>query len=106
MILPFTIVAVLLFAFLIWREHHFDDERSSFAEERKAFAAEREVWRSERRDLNNRIQVPEAAPFIPEENAGPQEDDLPIIPDIADPDELERVMRELAEVGYEEGPAL
>lgn len=30
----------------------------------KEQAAEREAWVAERRDLNNRIQVPEAAPFM------------------------------------------
>lgn len=33
--------------------------------DRSAFAAERREWAAERRDLNNRIQVPQAAPFMP-----------------------------------------
>lgn len=32
--------------------------------DRAAFSAERQEWAAERRDLNNRIQVPQAAPFM------------------------------------------
>lgn len=37
----------------------------------QSFAAERRVWANERRELNNRIQAPEAAPFL--DTAGPAE---------------------------------
>lgn len=48
--------------------HANDEERRSWDAERKelmaANDAERAGWVRERRDLNNRIQVPQAAPFM------------------------------------------
>jgi hypothetical protein len=61
-------------------------------------------WAVERRDLNNRIQVPEAAPFLFEAKPEDGEDDLPLPPEfVADAEELEKARAALAEVGYEEG---
>lgn len=51
------------------------------------FKAEREAWATERTDLNNRIQVPEAAPFM-DEDAEPQF--VPFDDDDAQLDALER----------------
>lgn len=48
--------------------HANDEERRSWDAERKELMAandeERKSWANERRDLNNRIQVPQAAPFM------------------------------------------
>ena len=38
--------------------------RDEFKDEREAMSLERSAWANERRDLNNRIQVPEAAPYM------------------------------------------
>jgi hypothetical protein len=74
--------------------------------ERDKFTQERQEWATERRDLNNRIQVPEAAPFLFEAKPEDAEDDLPLPPEfVADAEELEKAQRALAEVGYDEGPA-
>lgn len=72
-----------------------------------SFSTEREIWVRERRDLNNRIQVPEAAPYLAEEdNPAAAKDDLPVLPEFTvDEEELERAQRELAAAGYEDGPA-
>jgi hypothetical protein len=99
-------LAVLLaaFVYLAWREREFRREREA---ERAEFAAERREWRAERRDLNNRIQVPEAAPFMEEEPDRPEdaEDDLPVLPaGTVDEASLERAREELEAVGYSEGP--
>lgn len=84
-------------------------ERTRQAErdgERTAFASEREAWAQERQDLYNRIQIPEAAPFM-EIGAAPSVDDLPVLPDFTvDSDELQMAKAELEKMGYESGPAL
>lgn len=88
-------VALLLLAYIAWQERGFERERQAFREEREA-------WVRERRDLLNRIQIPEAAPFIAEE---PSEHDLPTLPEFTmDQSELERAKQELADLGYQEGP--
>jgi hypothetical protein len=46
----------------------FNAERRDWVKERGTFATERKEWVAERRDLNNRIQVPEAAPFMQDED--------------------------------------
>jgi hypothetical protein len=59
----FGVVAVLLGYIGVMRL----DVRSSrreFKEDREAMSLERTAWANERRDLNNRIQVPEAAPYM------------------------------------------
>jgi len=43
---------------------------------------EREAWAAERRDLNNRIQVPEAAPFMDTSEA-PTRQHVPFDDDVA-----------------------
>lgn len=60
----------------------------------------------ERRDLLNRIQVPQAAPFLTEgTEEGRSADDLPTLPEFTmDEVELDRAKQELAELGYSEGP--
>lgn len=60
------------------REDAFRLERVAWGAERRelvdAHAAERQAWAEERRDLNNRIQIPEAAPFmdVPDESGEKQ----------------------------------
>lgn len=55
--------SIALLGFLaIWQSYMRDRERDGFAEERQQ-------WVAERRDLNNRIQVPQAAPFMNDEPA-------------------------------------
>lgn len=89
---------LLQFAYLAWKDGRFDKER-------EAFAREREVWVRERRDLLNRIQVPEAAPYLSEADTGPSEDDLPLLPtQTLTEDEMEAARDALNEVGYAEGP--
>lgn len=96
-------LALALLGALCWQQLAFRREREA---ERAAFAEERREWARERRDLNNRIQIPEAAPFMDEEE-GPEDrrDDRPTLPEFTmDEAELERARRELANAGYEEGP--
>lgn len=50
----------VLSALVIWQFYAWERERRIFAEERQQ-------WVAERRDLNNRIQVPQAAPFMSDE---------------------------------------
>jgi hypothetical protein len=91
-------LAVLAFL-VVWQSY-------VFAQEREEFAAERQQWVRERRDLNNRIQIPDAAPYLAEADSG-SEDDLPVLPEFEmDSDALERAKAELEAAGYEEGPAL
>lgn len=59
----FGIVAVLL-AYIAVQELGIRGVRKEFREEREAMSLERTAWANERRDLNNRIQVPEAAPYM------------------------------------------
>ncbi|HEU5115581.1 MAG TPA: hypothetical protein VFT74_02790 [Isosphaeraceae bacterium] len=53
-----------------------DLERGGWALERTSLITanneERKAWADERRDLNNRIQVPESAPFMDTPDTGPQ----------------------------------
>ncbi len=92
----------LLVAFVLQQWSH----RAERKAERAAFAEERQQWVRERRDLNNRIQMPEAAPFLLEDQE-PSDDDMPVMPDFAlDEAELEKARQALTEAGYEEGPAL
>lgn len=101
------IVALCVIAYTAWQSYSFNQEREAFARERNAFAAERREWAKERRELNTRIQAPEAAPYMYDGQEDSSEDDLPILPEFTvDEAELERARAELAEVGYEEGPAL
>jgi hypothetical protein len=96
------LVALVLIA-LAFQQHAFAKERAVLLAN---FAEERQQWVEERRDLNNRIQVPEAAPFLFEQGADDGENDLPVMPDFAlDEESLERAKQELAEAGYEQGPA-
>lgn len=99
----FTSIVLALMVYCAWRDRQRDAERRA---ERAELAAEREQWRIERRDLNNRIQIPEAAPFMEDaERPGDGEDDLPVLPaSTVDEAALERAREELAEVGYDEGP--
>lgn len=100
--LALSAVSVALFAYVVWQAHSISRERERLLSE---FAAEREIWVRERRDLNNRIQVPEAAAFMVEED-GPSDDDLPVLPEFTvDAEEFERAKAELEAVGYSEGPA-
>jgi hypothetical protein len=79
----------------------FNDERSALL---STFTLEREVWMRERRDLNNRIQVPEAAPYMTNDD-GPSGDDLPTLPEFElDEADLEKARVALEEAGYSEGP--
>jgi hypothetical protein len=48
---------VVLVALVVWQFYAWERERHLFAEERQQ-------WVAERRDLNNRIQAPQAAPFM------------------------------------------
>lgn len=91
------IACILLLAYAAWKERCFEKER-------EAFAREREIWVRERRDLNNRIQVPEAAPYLSEEEQGTSEHDLPVLPErTLTEEEMEAAKQALTEVGYEEG---
>lgn len=98
-----VVVFVVLTAYIAWQAHCFQNER---AQREEAFKEERLIWIRERRDLLNRIQVPEAAPFMePEEGQSP--DDLPTLPEFTlDEAELEKAKEHLASVGYESGPGL
>lgn len=57
-LLILVVALVGLCAFLQWRSSR---QLDTLLNEQ---AAERALWVAERRDLNNRIQVPEAAPFM------------------------------------------
>ena len=77
MIPALTIIPLALVAFIIWRERQYDKQTS---EQAQAFRLERIAWAEERRDLNNRIQAPEAAPYMdiegdPEPQHVPFDDD-------------------------------
>lgn len=48
-----------------------------FREEREAMSLERTAWSTERRDLNNRIQVPEAAPYMDPGTSAPPVQHVP-----------------------------
>jgi hypothetical protein len=93
---------IALLGFLvIWQSYVSARERDKLLAD---FSSEREIWVRERRDLNNRIQIPEAAPFMADED-GSSEDDLPTLPGFTmNEEERERAMQELEEVGYSEGP--
>ena len=58
------------------REKAWDLERGGWALERTSLITanneERKAWAEERRELNNRIQVPDAAPFMDTPDTGPQ----------------------------------
>lgn len=98
-----AIALAALIALFAWVVYSTDRERRRREE---AFARERGVWVRERRDLNNRIQIPQAAPFIAEAEEEPDPNDLPLPPEFAvDQGELEQAMKELEAVGYEDGPA-
>lgn len=98
-----TALAFAILALVVWREREHSAERER---REKAFNEERGIWIRERRDLNNRIQIPQAAPYLSAEDDGPSEDDLPLAPEFAvDEDELEKARRHLEAVGYESGPA-
>ena len=90
---------------LIWQFYSSAKER---AETQASFTREREAWVRERRDLNNRIQIPQAAPYLAaEDDPEAGKDDLPTLPEFSiDEVEMEEAKRELEKVGYEEGPAL
>lgn len=94
---------IALLGFLvIWQSYVFTKERTELL---ACFAEERQIWITERRDLNNRIQIPEAAPFLAEDEPGDSSDDLPILPEFAiDEEEMEKAKRELDRAGYSEGP--
>jgi hypothetical protein len=95
-------VAIALVGYIVWSTWAVDRDRKA---ERSAFADERQQWVRERRDLNTRIQMPQVAPFLLEDE-GPSEDDMPVMPDfVVDEAELEKANRALAEAGYEDGPA-
>lgn len=98
-------ITLALLGFIFWQQLVSRREREA---EREAFASERREWVRERRDLNNRIQIPEAAPFMEDdpEQPGDREDDLPVLPaGTVDEEQLDRAREALAEVGYDEGPA-
>lgn len=89
---------LVLAGVIAWQARSADKERQAFAQERREWAAERE-------QLNTRIQAPEAAPFMFEEDAETREDDLPTLPEITMSDEeLEQAKKALEEVGYSSGP--
>lgn len=96
-------LAVLAFL-VVWQSYAYARER---AELLAGFATERQQWVRERRDLNTRIQAPQAAPYLLEdqdETAG--DDDLPILPEFTmDEAALDRAKAELLSAGYESGPA-
>src|SRR5882672_280554 len=80
-------------------------ERAVWAEERRELMAandeERKAWVKERRDLNNRIQIPEAAPYLADDEPGADRDDLPVLPEFTvDPEEMERAKQTLEQAGY------
>jgi hypothetical protein len=59
----FGIIAALL-VYVVAQRVEMRSLRNEFREEREATSLERTAWANERRDLNNRIQVPEAAPYM------------------------------------------
>lgn len=78
----FAIIAVLLGYTAILRL----DVRGAhkeFREEREAMSLERTAWANERRDLNNRIQVPEAAPYMDSGTSAPPLQHVPYEDDAA-----------------------
>lgn len=92
-----AVVIYALLAFIAWREYRHEGER---VREQEAFIAERETWGRERRDLLNRIQVPEAAPFMDDGS-----NDLPTLPEMTlNEEEVEQARQALEDVGYSEGP--
>jgi hypothetical protein len=102
-------ITLALLGFIFWQQLAFrrerDIERAFRGEREAAFAAERQEWVRERRDLNNRIQVPEAAPFMEDSGDDQGGDDLPVLPGgMIDEEELEQARAALNEVGYDEGP--
>jgi hypothetical protein len=54
-------ISIVLVCFCVYLSRQKDCQVAALL---KAQTSEREAWASERRDLNNRIQVPEAAPFM------------------------------------------
>lgn len=59
----FGIIAALL-VYVVAQRVEMRSLHTEFREEREATSLERTAWANERRDLNNRIQVPEAAPYM------------------------------------------
>lgn len=56
-----ALAAIAVLGFLaIWQSYMRDHER-------EGFATERQQWVTERRDLNNRIQIPQVAAFMEDE---------------------------------------
>lgn len=101
--MAFALIALsfALIACIVWQ---FYCHLVTLDKERAAFAAEREAWVRERRDLNNRIAVPQAAPFMSEDEQGPSKDDLPILPEFElDEAKVEEAKAELERLGYSEG---
>jgi len=97
-VLSLTFLGAVVFIYL-----RSETERRELLER---FNEERLHWMRERRDLNNRIQVPEAAPYLAEDEPGADVNDLPTLPEFAvDEEEMERAKRELEQVGYTDGPA-
>jgi hypothetical protein len=100
-LISLSLICVALLGVLVWLTGNHSEEGK---EREKMFTAEREAWVRERRDLNTRIQMPQAAPFLLEEE-GPSNDDMPVMPEfVVDEAELERARLELEEAGYSEGP--
>lgn len=55
------LIIFALVALLAYQARAYARERQR---DRESFAAERKVWAYERRELNNRLQIPAAAPFM------------------------------------------
>lgn len=60
MIYVASLCVVVLASVIFWQSYWRQQDHA-------AFARERQEWVLERRDLNNRIQVPQAAPFMSDE---------------------------------------
>lgn len=78
----FGIVAVLL-SYVAVQKRELRSARGEFKEERQAMSLERTAWANERRDLNNRIQVPEAAPYMDPGTGAPPAQHVPFEDDEA-----------------------
>lgn len=89
--IAFVLVIFALIALAAWQQQQ--------------FGLREKGWDEERGRLLNRIQVPEAAPFLNEQIEDSGENDMPVLPEFTmDAEELRKAKEELEAAGYSEGP--
>lgn len=76
------IIAVLL-GYIAVQKFELRSVRAESKGDRDAMSLERTAWANERRDLNNRIQVPEAAPYMDPGTGAPPVQHVPFEDDEA-----------------------